>query len=183
LKIKISGGSFWGQTSYFEIEFELKGSGTIDDPFIISNNLQYYDSDLEYYIYDSNSYLKFEKIHFESLHLTRCQNVIILDAELKYLSLNRCSKVLIQNAEVKKRLTIFDSHIIKFADCNIRKMLAYSGDQILFSNSTIKRNSRKTEASLLVEHSIPNKIRRKYQNNIHGKDFSIENPDKILEDS
>ncbi|MFX0021334.1 MAG: hypothetical protein ACFE9S_03345 [Candidatus Hermodarchaeota archaeon] len=174
MKIKISGGSYWFRTYFFELQFELNGSGTIDDPFLITNNQNIDDNDLEYSIYDSSAYIKFENILFESLNLTRCQNVIILDTELKNLNLNRCSKILIQNVEVKKNLSIFDSYVIKFADCNIHKMLGFSGDQILFSNCSIKRISRKTEASVLVEHSMPNKIRRKYLKNIHGKDFSIE---------
>lgn len=167
-------------SSLFELEFELKGSGTIDDPFIITNKKKDYDDDLEYDISDSNSYIKFEKILFKSINLTRCQNVIIIDSGLTNLNLNRCSKVLVQNVEVKKRLHIFKSHLIKFADCNIHKLLGFSGDQIIFSNCSIKRISRKSEASVLVEHSMPNKIKRKYQKNIHGKDFSIENCDDSL---
>ncbi len=53
-------------------------------------------------------------------------------------------------------------------------MSGFSGDQILFSNCSIKRISKKTEASVLVEHSMPNETKGKYQKNIHGKDFSIE---------
>ncbi len=174
MKIKIYGGSHWFQTYFYEIQFELNGAGTIDDPFLISNNHNINDGDLEYYIYDSSSYIKFNKILFKSLYLNLCENIIIVDAVLKNLTLNRCSKVLIQNAEVKKRLSIFDSHVIKFADCNINKMLGFSGDQILFSNCSVKRISKKTEASVLVEHSKLNKIEKKYQKNIHGKDFSIE---------
>lgn len=163
-----------GASSLFELEFELKGSGTNEDPFIITNKKQEYDNDLEYDISDSNSYIKFENTLFKSINLTRCENVIILDSELTNLNLNRCSKVLVQNVAVKKRLNIFKSHIIKFADCNIHKLLGFSGDQILFSNCSIHKISKKTEASVLVEHSIPNKIKRKYPKNIHGKDFSIE---------
>ncbi|MFW9819174.1 MAG: hypothetical protein ACFFE5_06150 [Candidatus Thorarchaeota archaeon] len=163
-----------GTSSLFELEFELKGSGTIEDPFIITNDKQYYDDDLEYNITDSNSYIKFEKVLFKSISLTRCQNVIILDSKLTNLNLIRCSKILVQNVEIKKKLNIFKSHVIKFADCNVHKLLGFSGDQILFSNCSIHRISKKTEASVLVEHSIPHKIRRKFQKNIHGNDFSIE---------
>ncbi len=66
-----------GVSSLFELEFELEGSGTIDDPFIITNKKQDYDDDLEYDIADSNSYIKFEKILFKSINLfslPKCNN-------------------------------------------------------------------------------------------------------------
>ena len=174
MKIKISGGSLWFQAHYYEIQFELNGAGTADDPFLITNNQYYNDYDLEYYIYDSSSYIKFNKILFKSLYLNRCQNIIILDAQLKNLGLNQCSKVLIQNTEIKKTARLIDSNIIKFADCNLNKLEGFSGDQILISNCTIKRISKETEASILVEHSKLNKLMKKYQKGIHGKDFAIE---------
>ncbi len=58
----------------------------------------------------------------------------------------------VHNVDILKQLRLEQVHKIKFTNSKIKKLFAFSGDQILISNCNIKRISRKSEALIYVHN-------------------------------
>lgn len=152
--IKTSCGSNWNSSvftqSYFELELEIIGHGTIDNPYLITSRNNWLNEYFQLYISKSNSYIKIKGVTLKALYLKQCENITIADANIKYLELENCSTISIENVKITKQIRLSNVSKIKIAECNIRKLLALSGDKISISNSNIKKVSRKSKASFLI---------------------------------
>ena len=148
----ISSGSPWYSTSYFEFKIEVTGAGTIDDPYLFTTKNRY---PYEYYhirIDNSSKYIEFKGISLKTLDLRNCKNVKISNIRLNRLSLLKCSKISIHNINILKELRVDKIQHLKITNSTIKKLYAFSGDQIYIYNSEIQKISRKSKAKLIFQN-------------------------------
>lgn len=156
MNIEISCGSLWTSSHYFEFKIEITGAGTIDNPYLFSTKNKYITESYEVRISDSSKYIKFSGIYLKALYLNNCKNVRISKARIHSLGLEKCSRISILNIDVLKELRLDKVNMIKVVDSKIKKLFAFSGDQILISNCEIKRISRKSKALIYRQKEQPN---------------------------
>ncbi|MFW9998959.1 MAG: hypothetical protein ACFE9Q_07515 [Candidatus Hodarchaeota archaeon] len=152
MDLEISSGSLWYSTHYFELKIKITGAGTIDDPYLFTTKNRYPDESFEIRINNSNKYIEFIRINLKALYLKNNKNVKISNARIKVLGLGNSSKISIEKVNILKQLRLDKVQHIKIADCNIKKLYAFSGDQIYIYNSTIKTISRKSKANLIFQN-------------------------------
>lgn len=131
-------------------DFELNGSGTVDDPYLIEIVETHHYDIKEHNITLSNSldYIKFNKINIRVLHLINSANISISNAKLRNLILENCSKISINNSIMTKRLRLSDATQINISNCQIENLSALSGDQILILDSNVKNISKNSKANI-----------------------------------
>ncbi len=155
MQIKASCASNWGSSvftnSYFALELQITGTGTIDNPYLITSRNYWLNEYFQLNISNSNSYIKIKGVSLKALYLKQCENITISDANIKYLGLGNCSTISIENVKITKQLRLSSVTQIKIAECNIGKLLAFSGDQISIFNSDIKKISRKSKATFHIQ--------------------------------
>ncbi|MFX0043149.1 MAG: hypothetical protein ACFE8L_09570 [Candidatus Hodarchaeota archaeon] len=144
--IQISYGSLWISSHYLEVKLEITGTGTIDDPFLFNTKNNFITESYELRVSDSRKYIKFSGIYLKGLYLNNCENVRISKARVRCLGLENCSRISILNSDITKELRLDKVNMVKVVDSNIKKLFAFSGDQILISNCEINRISRKSKA-------------------------------------
>jgi hypothetical protein len=130
---------------------ELNGSDTKDDPFLITNESTYDSGDYEITFSDTHNYCIFNKINLRSLNLKNSANITISDTNVLSIELENCNNILIKNSNIEGRLQLSKVREIRISKCKVRKLFAISGDQILFSNSSIMKISRKSKANILIQ--------------------------------
>jgi len=154
LQIKTSCGSNWNSSvftqDYFELELSFTGQGTIDNPYLITGRNNWLNEYFELYISKSNSNSIIRNLKLKALYLKQCENINIVDTNIKYVGLQNCTTISIENVTITKQLRLSDVSKIKIEECNIKKLLAFTGDQISISNSKIKKVSRKSMASFII---------------------------------
>jgi hypothetical protein len=151
LHIKASYQNNWYNCHYYEINLELSGNGTIDNPYTFSIKKNYDNEHTTLNISNSKSYVELKGFNLKALYLYHCENVTIVDTSVKYLGLENCNIISIQNISINKQLRIAKSSQIKIANCEIRKVIAFSGDQIFFYNNRINKISRKSKALMYLQ--------------------------------
>ena len=155
IAIKASCGSNWNSSFFtqadFKLELQITGTGTIDNPYLITSGNYWFDKSLELNISNSNSYIKIKEVSLKALYLKQCENITISDVNLKYLGLGNCSTISIENVKITKQLRLSKVTQIKIVECNIGKLLAFSGDHISIFNSYIKKISKESKATFHIQ--------------------------------
>lgn len=82
---------------------ELEGTGTQEDPIIITGN----NIPLKLLISKINFYLTIKDLNLTTLTLYRCKNIIVEDCRIHDLVLNRCQHVTAKNNSIMKVETVF----------------------------------------------------------------------------
>ncbi|MFX1489880.1 MAG: hypothetical protein ACFFBI_12070 [Promethearchaeota archaeon] len=150
MNIKISSGSSFSN-NYFEFNTKIIGAGTIDNPYLITTKNVYPYDYYEIRISNSSDYIKFEGIFLKALYLDQCKNIQISKSRLNKLELGKCSKISIKDVSIYKNLKLENVQQIKIKNCRIKKLFAFTGDQILITNCEIKRISRKSKALIYIK--------------------------------
>lgn len=155
MQIKASCGSDWNSSLFkqtsFTLELIITGTGTIDNPHLITSGDYWIDKSFELNISNSNSYIKIKGVSLKALYLRQCENITISDVKLKYLGLGNCSTISIENVKITKHLRLSKVTQIKIVECNIGKLYAFSGDHISIFNSDIKRISKESKATFHIQ--------------------------------
>jgi len=155
IAIKASCGSYWNSSLFtqadFKMELQITGTGTIDNPYLITSGDYWFNKSLELNISNSNSYIKIKDVSLKALYLKQCENITISDVILKYLGLGNCSTFSIENVKITKQLRLSKVTQIKIVECNIGKLFAFSGDHISIFNSDIKKISRESKATFYFQ--------------------------------
>jgi len=177
LQIKTSCGSNWNSSvftqDYFELELSFTGQGTIDNPYLITGRNNWLNEYFELYISKSNSNSIIRNLKLKALYLKQCENINIVDTNIKYVGLQNCTTISIENVTITKQLRLSDVSKIKIEECNIKKLLAFTGDQISISNSKIKKVSRKSMASFIIYNKEKRTLPEYSSENIQKKDLWI----------
>lgn len=177
MQIKTSCGSNWNSSvftqDYFELELSFTGQGTIDNPYLITGRNNWLNEYFELYISKSNSNSIIRNLKLKALYLKQCENINIVDTNIKYVGLQNCTTISIENVTITKQLRLSDVSKIKIEECNIKKLLAFTGDQISISNSKIKKVSRKSMASFIIYNKEKRTLPEYSSENIQKKDLWI----------
>ncbi|MFX0030432.1 MAG: hypothetical protein ACFE8B_14565, partial [Candidatus Hermodarchaeota archaeon] len=120
------------------------------NPYILKIKRSWDNEYLTLAISNSKEYLEIKGINLRALNLKYCENVKILDLRMKSLWIENCNRVSIQNIHITKKLAIATSHQIKIASSEIHKVMAFSGEQILFTNCDITKISRKSKGLMHI---------------------------------
>ncbi|MFW9876056.1 MAG: hypothetical protein ACFFG0_23380 [Candidatus Thorarchaeota archaeon] len=137
---------------YYEINLDLNGNGAIDNPYILSLKKNYDIEHTTLKISNSKAYMVLKEFNLKALYLYHYENLTILDINVKYLGLSNCNIISIHNICINKQLRIVRSSQIRIANSEIRNVIAFSGDQILFFARIIHKISRKSKAFMYLQY-------------------------------
>ncbi|NHJ19985.1 MAG: zinc ribbon domain-containing protein [Candidatus Lokiarchaeota archaeon] len=162
LLIKASRNLKWGSCGFTDpdvtLELQFSGSGTLDNPYLITTRKFWLNDLFQLDLFNSTSYLLVKGIALNALYLTNCKNITLKDVNLKYLGLENCSIISIENVNILKHLKLSKVSQIKIIECNIGKLFAYSGDHISILYSEIKKISRKSKARIYIQSKYENPL-------------------------
>jgi hypothetical protein len=126
-------------------ELECEGSGTEQDPAIISPSEHLPD---QFRILNSNIFIKIVDCDIGSITLINCSNVSISSCKFRVLYFQNSSKMRIKNVELNKSL-IYESSELEFEGCSFKKLKLRQSRELGFVNCSIVK-LKETESSDVV---------------------------------
>ncbi|MHA2008518.1 MAG: hypothetical protein ACXADW_18130 [Candidatus Hodarchaeales archaeon] len=149
MNIKVSCGSLW-RWSYFDIDIELTGCGKLKDPYIIKAKSTYDSKYFEIRISRSDKHLEIIGLNIKALYINNSKNVKITDTTVKHLGLRDSTDISIKNANITKEMRIVKCYEMKISKSQIKKLTAFSGDNLLFLDCDVNKISRKSNAKIKI---------------------------------
>jgi len=134
------------------LELECEGSGTEQDPAIITASEQLPDF---FRIINTHLYIKIINC-YTSIIISGCTNISIINCKFKLLAFEKCAKMKIRDCIIKrssvsisrelefegcsfKKLKIRQSRILNFTNCSIAKLKEVENRVVTFKNTSIQK--------------------------------------------
>jgi len=147
------------------VELECEGSGTEQDPAIITASEQLPGF---FRIMDTHLYINMVNCH-TSVIMGRCSNISIINCKFKLLALEVCTKMKIRDCIIKsssvrssselefegcsfKKLKITKSMNLDFTNCSIAKLKEIESRDVAFKDSSIQEKKEKAKMSNKVHY-------------------------------
>lgn len=137
----------------YRLDFNVIGSGKIDDPFVLSPpKYDYYDETYDRRIFslkilDSKSYAEINNYDLRTITLINCNNLTISDSVIRTVKLINCSNILIKDDVIRKRLILESCNYVDLIDSKIHVFEANTSEDILVSKCEFDRIKKRTYSS------------------------------------
>ncbi|MFX1364706.1 MAG: hypothetical protein ACFFCE_13035 [Promethearchaeota archaeon] len=136
--------------SFLKQQYTLKGYKIIYTSTPQNNSDSYNNGLFSIFLSDSNSFLEFKYLYLKSLDLSNCQNISISDSILEDIILKNCSNISIQEANIGNQMKLLNSYEVKFSNSYIYKIDALSCGNIIISNCSIEKISKKSKKNVQI---------------------------------
>ena len=139
------------------VELECEGSGTEQDPAIITTSEHLPDG---FRIYDSNLFINIVNCELSHIIMGNCRNISLNNCKIRYIGFGSFVKMRIKNSNFKKshilssrelefdtcsfmKLKIFRSSYLGFTKCSFVKLIDIENTEVFFKESSIQELKEK----------------------------------------
>jgi hypothetical protein len=149
----------------WNLDLNIKGSGTNEDPYILEPGDHDDKSLFSLSLADSNSYIEIRSQNFSKLYLSRCNNIMISDSYFNRLVITSSSNIILDNVKIYRKICIKTSSSIDIFDSIIKVLDVIKSEDIYVSKCKIARlKKRSLLSSIALERSKIIGFRSYFQN-------------------
>jgi hypothetical protein len=122
--------------SFYGIEIECIGTGTMEDPVVIEPAETIPES---IYLRDYSLFIQIRNLDKRYISLNRCQNITLKDCRLKYFDVFNSSNIKVENLSVTKLFRLFYSRDMLIEDSRIGKIKLKQSSSNTFKNCSFNK--------------------------------------------